>query len=528
MICVLLLAVLAADDLTPPVPRPTAEQLRFFENHVRPVLAEHCLKCHGPKKQWAGLRLDSRDALLKGGDTGPAIDPRKPASSLLIRAVRHEDENLQMPPEEKLSVRQIADLTRWVEMGTPFPDASPASARSRDPNHWAFQPPVDRSLPSVMNVAWAESPIDRFILAKLEEEGVPPAPPADRRTLIRRVTFDLTGLPPTPSEIEAFWADERPEAYARLVDRLLDSVAYGERWGRHWLDVARYADSNGLDENVAHGNAWRYRDYVVSSFNRDKRFDRFIVEQLAGDLLTAANEAHRQELLIATGFLAIGPKVLAEVNQAKMQMDIIDEQIDTVGRVFLGLTLGCARCHDHKFDPIGADDYYGLAGIFKSTRTMESYTKIAKWHENPLTPAAAAIKAECEGKLAAKKRVVDEFIAKADQYARDNVAKDARPLDNLEALYPEATKAELKKLRDELAELEKNLPEYPSAMGVTEDKVTDVAIHIRGNPLKLGDVIPRRTLPVVQGAHAAQFAPAESGRRQLAQWLVDPRHPLTT
>jgi mono/diheme cytochrome c family protein len=315
---------------------PTAEELAYFETSVRPVLVEHCQKCHGPEKQWAGLRLDSREAALAGGDSGPAVMPGAPDESLVIRAVRHEDEGLKMPKDGQLSDDQIAALVRWAEMGAPFPAAPADGARSRDPNHWAFQPPIDPPIPAVQDGAWPRSPIDNFILAQLEAAGLTPAAPADKRTLIRRATFDLTGLPPTPAEIEEFLADDRPDAYARLVDRLLDMPAYGERWGRHWLDVARYADSNGLDENVAHGNAWRYRDYVVASFNRDKPFDRFIVEQLAGDLLPAADEAQLHEQLIATGFLSIGPKVLAEVDQDKMRMDIVDEQIDTFGRAFWG------------------------------------------------------------------------------------------------------------------------------------------------------------------------------------------------
>ena len=270
------------------------------------------------------------------------------------------------------------------------------------------------------------------------------------------MTFDLIGLPPTPEEIDAFLADDRPDAFARLVDRLLASPAYGERWGRHWLDVARYADSNGLDENVAHGNAWRYRDYVVAAFNSDKPYDRFVVEQLAGDLLPAADQAERHEQLIATGFLAIGPKVLAEVDEAKMQMDIVDEQIDTVGRAFLGLTLGCARCHDHKFDPIDTADYYGLAGIFKSTRAMENYKKVARWHENVLpSPEADAIKAEYDAQLAAKKQAIDAFVAEADEKVRASLSPGATLPEKLETLYPDETKAELKKLRDELAQLRK-------------------------------------------------------------------------
>lgn len=527
MIGALLCIVLAAEEPAR-IPPPTAEQVRFFETNVRPVLVEHCEKCHGSKKQWAGLRLDSRDALLKGGDSGAAIVPGKPKESLLIRAVKHEDEDLKMPEDGKLADRQIADLVKWVEMGAPYPEAAKTGGRIRDPNHWAFRPRAETAIPDVKNGAWVQSDLDRFILARLEAAGIAPTGRADKRTLIRRVTYDLTGLPPTPAEIEAFLADDRTDAYAQLVDRLLDSTAYGEKWGRHWLDVARYADSNGLDENIAHGNAWRYRDYVVTAFNRDKPFDKFIVEQLAGDLLPAADEAQRHEQLIGVGFLSIGPKVLAEVNQTKMQMDIVDEQLDTVGRVFLGMTLGCARCHDHKFDPIDTADYYALAGIFKSTLTMDSYTKIAKWHENLLSSdAAKAMQAEYDAKLASKKKSLEDFIAQADKQARESLAADAKPPEKLETLYPEATKAELKKLRDELAALEKNPPELPAAMGVTEDKITDLAIHVRGNPLKLGEVIARRTPPVMKGPVVPQFSASESGRRQLAEWLIDPQHPLT-
>ena len=529
MIALLLCVVLTAEQPANNSP-PTAEQLRFFETNVRPVLVEHCQKCHGAKKQWAGLRLDSREALLRGGDSGAAIVPGKPNESLLIRAVRQVDDKLKMPEDGKLSDRQIADLVRWVELGAPFPDAPKNAGRTRDPNHWAFQALADSIVPAVKNSAWSESIVDRFVLAKLEAAGLAPAPRAEKRTLIRRVTFDLLGLPPTPDETEVFLSDESPDAFARLVERLLASPAYGEKWGRHWLDVARYADSNGFDENIAHGNAWRYRDHVVAAFNRDQPIDRFIVEQLAGDLLPADNEAQRHQQLIATGFLSIGPKVLAEVDQAKMRMDIVDEQLDTVGRVFLGLTLGCARCHDHKFDPIDTADYYGLAGVLKSTKTMDTYTKVAKWHENELPSATlTAMRVEYESQLAAKKKAVDEFVAQADKQVRDKLAADGteKPPEKLETLYPDATKAELTKLREAFATLEKNPPDYPAAMGVSEDKVIDVPVHVRGNPLKLGDVIPRRTPPVLRGPQAPKFADTASGRLELAQWLTDPQHSLT-
>jgi len=526
----LLSLTIGAND---PAVAPTAEQLRFFETSVRPVLAEHCLQCHGPEKQWANLRLDARDALLKGGDTGPAIVAGKPDESRLMRAVRQVDDDLKMPPEgPKLTDRQIADLARWIEMGAPFPATTDTpQQRTRDANHWAFQPPQPVSIPTVQNAAWVQSPIDNFILARLEAQGLQPLGLADKRTFIRRVTFDLLGLPPTPEEIEAFLADDRPDASVRLVDRLLASPAYGERWARHWLDVARYADSNGLDENVCHGNAWRYRDYVVSAFNRDEPFDRFIVAQLAGDLLPWTDEAQRHEQLIATGFLGIGPKVLAEVDEAKMQMDIVDEQIDTVGRAFLGLTLGCARCHDHKFDPISTADYYGLAGIFKSTRTMEHFKKVARWHENVLeSPQSRALQAEYDAQIAAKQQAIDILLgtvppASSDDKPSNPKAGGTGPTG--ESRLSADDKAALKKLRDELAQLQKTPPELPSAMGTTEATVADVAIHIRGNPLKLGDVVERHVPPVLRGPASRQFSANESGRREFAQWLIDPQHPLT-
>ena len=508
---------------------PTAEQIRFFETSVRPVLVEHCQKCHGPAKQWNGLRVDSREALLRGGDSGPAVVPGQPEESRLIRAVRHVDAELQMPPDGKLTDRQIADLARWVEMGTPFPAAESTGRPARDPNHWAFHPAGDHPMPDVLNAEWQQSPIDHFILAKLEAADLKPAAFADKRTLIRRVTFDLIGLPPTPNEIAAFQADEGPDAFARLVDRLLASPAYGERWGRHWLDVARYADSNGLDENVAHGNAWRYRDYVVASFNRDKPFDQFLTEQLAGDLLAARDQDLRHEQLIATGFLAIGPKVLAEVDEAKMQMDIVDEQIDTLGRAFMGLTLGCARCHDHKFDPIDTADYYGLAGIFKSSSAMENYKKVARWHENVLpSPETNRLKAEHDAQVAAKKKAIDDFLAEADEKVRATLSPGASLLEKLETLYPAETKAELKKLRTALTQFQKEGPDLPSAMGVCEAAVADEAIHVRGSPIKLGDVVARHVPPTVRGAAAPKFSSSESGRRELASWLIDPNHPLTS
>lgn len=508
--------------------QPSAEQVRFFETSIRPVLAEHCYKCHGPTKQKADLRLDSRDAILKGSLSGPVVSAGQPGKSLLIKAVRHEDEALEMPPGKKLSDRQIADLARWIKMGLPFPQTPVVQRGEKDRDFWDFKPPAAPPSPAVRDKSWPRSRLDHFVLARLEERGLTPARPADRRSLIRRATFDLIGLPPTPDEVDAFVNDLSPQAFAKVVDRLLASPHYGERWGRHWLDVVRYADSNGLDENVAFGNAWRYRDYVVAAFNQDMPYDQFLLEQIAGDLLPAPGPEVKDRLLIATGFLALGPKVLAEVDERKMEMDIIDEQVDTFGRVALGLTLGCARCHDHKFDPFTMEDYYGLAGIFKSTRTMETFTKIARWHENPLQSGGQpAKKAEYDRLLKTKKDAINDLTRKADEQVKAAAKAGTTLPKNLEALYPEKVKIELRQLRQDLAILQKSAPEVPSAMGVTEGTVVDVPIHVRGSHLKLGKVALRNVPRVLAGPEPPTISKQQSGRLELARWLIRPDHPLT-
>ncbi len=388
-----------------------AKALEFFENKVRPLLAQQCNACHNEKNTKGGLRLDTAAGFFKGGDTGPLVVPGDPEKSLLLQAVNYTQDHLKMPPQGKLKPQQIADLTQWVKMGAPWPNYQGPGGGAQGPGgawgkggqlfspeqkaFWAFQPVKDPAVPGVKNKAWVKSPIDAFILSRLEAKGLKPAAPADKRTLLRRVTFDLTGLPPTPAEVEAFLADNSPDAFARVVDRLLATPAYGERWGRHWLDVARYADSNGLDENTAFGNAWRYRDYVVKAFNQDKPYDQFVREQLAGDLMPASgNEELDRDRMVATGFLALGPKVLAEPDKQKMVMDIVDEQIDTTGKAFMAFTLGCARCHDHKFDPFPTRDYYSLAGIFKSTRTMATLNTVARVLERPLADKEAVARVE--------------------------------------------------------------------------------------------------------------------------------------
>jgi hypothetical protein len=529
---ILLLAPRApAEDLSP-------QDVEFFEKKVRPLLVAHCYECHS---QQAGepegeLLLDHKSGWEQGGDLGPAVIPRDPDQSLLIKAVRYRDSDLQMPPSGKLSDAEIAALEEWVRRGAPDPRTSAAPTRREKQEwsleegrqHWSFRPSLRPSLPEVKDRSWPRSPIDFFILAELEKHGLRPAPAADKRTLIRRATFDLTGLPPTPRDVEEFLADDSPGAFARVVDRLLDSPRYGERWGRHWLDVARYADSNGLDENIAHGNAWRYRDWVVTAFNRDLPFGDFLQWQLAGDLLPTDDEPLRRERLVATGFLSLGPKVLAESDEQKMRWDIVDEQIDTVGKAFLGLTLGCARCHDHKFDPVPTTDYYALAGIFGSTQTMESYKRIARWYEHPLpTPEELERQKEHQAAVAARKTEVEAIVQTANEQLLATLGEGAELPKDAETRYPEETKAKLKAARDELAKLEKSAPEVSSAMGVTDGDVADVAVQIRGSYLNAGEIVPRRFPQVLAGEEQSPLPADHSGRLQLAEWMADPHHPLT-
>jgi len=350
--------------------------IEFFENRIRPHLVQHCYDCHSAqaKKLKGGLRLDTRDSLMQGGDSGPVLIPGDPERSLLIRAVRQSEANLAMPPAQdgrsRLPEQVIADLTTWVKLGAPYPETPlDSTARSGpDPKaHWSFQPVGKPPVPPVNTSTWLRTSVDPFILARLEAQSASPAPPADRRTLIRRATFDLTGLPPSPQEIDTFLADPLPDAFARVVDRLLDSPHYGERWGRHWLDVVRYADTAGETADYPVPDAWRYRNYVINAFNTDKPYDEFLREQIAGDILARTGpREHYAERVTATGFLAVSRRF--GFDSENYHHLTIQDTIDTLGQTVLGLSLGCARCHNHKFDPIPATDYYALYGIFESTR----------------------------------------------------------------------------------------------------------------------------------------------------------------
>ncbi len=356
---VLLLATAPSVRAAQESAKPDREGLDFFESRVRPVLVDRCYSCHSRKaeKLKGGLLLDTREGVLKGGISGPAIVPGDPERSLLVRALRRTDENLQMPPKKPLDPEQVADFEAWVKRGAPDPRVSTAALPAPSKTHWAFQPVKDPAPPAVRDASWARNPLDRFVLAKLEDRGLRPAPPADRRTLLRRATFDLHGLPPTPEEVAAFEADPSPDAFERVVERLLASPRYGERWARHWLDVARYADTKGYAfEERRFAYSWGYRDWVIRAMNEDLPYDRFLLLQIAGEQV-AQDPRDRA----AMGFLTIGRKFLNNVP------DIIDDRLDVIFRGTQGLSLGCARCHDHKYDPIPTKDYYSLYGVMASS-----------------------------------------------------------------------------------------------------------------------------------------------------------------
>ncbi len=509
-------AAVAVDSATSrslPIADPAA--IEFFETHVRPVFVEHCYECHGPESDHeAGLRVDGLASLLIGGDSGPAIVAGKPEESLLIDAINYGD-IYQMPPENKLPAEKIAALTKWVKMGAPWPGAQGLNAEEikarkhsheytdEDRSHWSFQPLIEPTVPAVKQRSWPKSPIDRFVLAQLEAQGFVPAPSADKKTLIRRATYDLHGLPPTPEEVRSFLQDDSPDAFGRVVDRLLESPRYGERWGRHWLDVARYADSNGWDNNRLHSNAYRYRDYVVASFNDDLSFDRFIIEQLAGDLLPYKNREERNRLWIATGFLALGPKPLLKNDVPLTEMDVVDEQIRTVSGAFMSLTFGCCRCHDHKFDPLPSTDYYALAGIFKSTKVIDTYdTRIHRcWTERAL----------------GSKDDEERHQYMKQEYDRVN---DLRRITGDQKIK-EVHIAEMAVVRTKLAKI-------PVAVAVREGQVADCAVHLRGNPQTQGEIVPRRFPIILAGPAQTPLPDESSGRLELAQWLASGDHPLTS
>ncbi|MDZ4849258.1 MAG: DUF1553 domain-containing protein [Pirellulaceae bacterium] len=532
---------------------PSPSQLAFFEAKVRPLLAKHCYECHSAdsEKVKGGLLLDSKEGWLMGGDSGEAIEIGKPGTSLLIESVRYTDPSLQMPPKYQLSEPEIGILEAWIEMGAPDPRTGTMVKKAagvdweKGKNHWAFQPVAKPAPPVVKNTAWVKDDLDKFILAKIEEADLKPAVDVDRFALIRRVTLDLTGLPPSVSEVGAFVRDPGTddEALARVVDHLLKSSAFGERWGRHWLDVARYADSVGKTRNVPFPYAWRYRNYVIDSLNADKPYNEFIAEQVAGDLMKAKDPKDREQKLIATGLLALGSMDLNERDEDQFQLDRIDDQMDTLGRAMMGLTLGCARCHDHKFDPIAQTDYYAMAGIFASTKTLSGQQHRQGGSKEYQQPSLLV-------------RIGSQSSAKTAVVKNDNSAQIARlekRLKQIEVLSKSktASKKERNELRQEYAQVRQQLaklneppasptnknkkgygdenvdPNASLAMAATEGKIQDLALRVRGEPDIKGEVIHRAFPVILKQSSMPTLSDTSSGRLEMAQWLTSREHPLT-
>lgn len=553
---------------------------KFFEAKIRPVLVEHCYECHSAEsgQLGGGLQLDSRDALLAGGDSGSAIVPGKPKESLLLKAIQHADPDLIMPPEEtgvRLSEDVVADFEKWIRSGAvdPRTEAAGAAKKKYDPEAakewWAWQPRKPVAPPRVSDESWVRQPLDRFILDQLQREGLKPSCDADRVTLVRRLAFDLTGLPPTVSELYDYALSPAPLPLESLVDRYLDSPRYGERMGRRWLDVARYAESSGKDFNATFPHAWRYRDYVIDAFNEDMSYRSFLMEQIAGDLLPSQSVSVKARRTIATGFLALGPKGLNEANPRQFATDLADEQIDSVSQAFLGLTIACARCHDHKFDPITQRDYTAVAGIFLSTETRfgsqgnnngRNRGKLSELPRSFVDEQAygEAVSPEEYRRLKERVEQLEEDRRAAALAARERPSTDAK----------NNPRRELNRIQQQLVTLETELTRYNEdgslqalAMGVNDKPVAmprpvfaqgrrkamqafanaqrrgglpfelqtihDSPLFERGEIDRPSERVPRGLPAFFAGDKQVDIPSSSSGRLELARWIADDDNALT-
>jgi hypothetical protein len=527
----------------------------FFEKHIRPVLVAKCHKCHSAdsKEVKGNLLLDTRKGIRAGGDSGKAVVPGNIEDSILLEAIRWE--GLEMPPNEQLPADVIALFEKWIKIGAPDPRDGDTTGIRRTIDFetarefWAFRPIEQPAIPQVKGSQsnWPVSDIDRFVLARLQQDGLSPVGDAEPLTLVRRIYFDLIGLPPTPEQVDQFLADaakDRTAAIASLIDRLLTSPQFGERWGRHWLDVVRYGESTGMERNATYPQAWRYRDYAIAAFNKDKPFNDFIREQVAGDRLPFESPEQRKEQVIATAFLAMGPKSLNGNNREKFAMDVADEQIDVTTRAFLGLTAACARCHDHKFDPIPQGEYYALAGIFRSTETFygtvqangnRNAGRLLAFSNGDVSPAA--VKANPKGRKKSKTGAANTL-----NKARKRLQVVQRQLKGKPSqekrLRPAITKAQaqVKKLEAQVAAEKKPAPE-PAAKGGPPPELlmavldagnpSDTELRLRGEPNDKGRSVPRGFLTIGSVGHVPEIEPDGSGRLELANWLTQTDNPLT-
>jgi hypothetical protein len=503
---------------------PSEEQLAFFEKRIRPLLVNRCYECHSAVADSVegGLLLDSRAGIVKGGDNGAAIVPGEPAASRLIQAVKHSDSALTMPPDGKLSDEEIADLERWIKERAPDPRKEDTLAVMKAKNAidwnqarqwWSLKPIATSSPPKIKDDSWPRNDIDRFILAQIEREGLAPSADAEKRTLIRRATFDLIGLPPTPEEVDAYLADDSPNAFAKVVDRLLDSPRYGERWGRHWLDVVRYADTAGDNSDFPIPQMRHYRDWVIKAINEDLAYDQFVRAQIAGDLLPET-ELARRDALVATGYLANARRFGSRVDDYPQHLTI-EDTIDNFGRAFLGLTVNCARCHDHKFDPIPASDYYALYGIFNSTQYPWPGIELDQQQRRLIPLASREEVAAFEKDKADRQKELDATVKELEKAAKAAAGDEKKKL--------EAEELEARKIATQNA---RRLPPYELIYAVAESSDRgDAAIQIKGDPAKPGEIVPRHFLTALGGA-ALNEQDSSSGRLALAQWLFSETNPL--
>ncbi len=541
------------------------EQLDYFETHVRPALVKYCYECHSVDagESRGGLYLDTREAMREGGSSGPIFDEEKPEWSLFVDAITWADRDYEMPPKEKMPEDVIDALVKWVEMGAPDPRerevyvAESTIDIEAGKSHWAYQMPVRP----------AERSIDALVEAKRREAELKPVAAADPLSLLRRLTFDLTGLPPTPPEVKAFYRDYKADpaaAYQKKVEQLLASPQYGERWGRHWLDVVRFAESSGT-LNIVYPYAWRFRNYVIDSFNEDKPYDQLITEHLAGDLLPAADDQQRQKNLIATGYLALGPKKQNEKNRQVFRMNLIDEQIDTTTRGFMATTVACARCHDHKFDPIATTDYYAMAGIFSSTETLWGTVAGNQNHRTsellPLPIADAGMSREDQGNLYEETQAKLKELVARNNYLRGRPSNTglgnkgsqkgtkgkgkgkgtggggkASPEERQALMEQEGIeKKDLVRLKQQILRTQSALsflnPDGSAktfAMGAREGSVGDANVLISGDINKPAQQVERGFVEVIEVADAPSIASGASGRLELAEWITSEHNPLTS
>ena len=490
----------------------------FFESKIRPVLATHCFECHGHKDK-GGLKLDSREAILQGGDSGPAIVLGKPQKSLLMTAVQHADPELEMPPKKKLPPEVIADLSQWIYDGAVWPEGkalgfATGEITAEQRKHWAYQPLKGNTAQTPPG----ENFIDEHVRGRLKEQGLQSVDLADRRTLIRRVTFNLTGLPPTPMEVEAFLKDQKADAWYRVVERLLASPRYGERWGRHWLDLVRYADTAGDAGDYPIPEAYKYRNYVIDAFNKDKPYNQFVREQIAGDQLPAENEEQRWEQTIATGYIAISRRI--GVSPHKLRHITIEDTLNNLGKTFLGLTIGCARCHDHKFDPIPTADYYALYGIFDSSVYPHAGAEHSP-HRHSFVYRMGKAKAD---------EVLKPFRSKLEPWnkkERDqfNLYQSFQREVVTGSITRQSVWAGLEGIRARRAEVAKTFPNSDIAYAIVDGSVSDVSIHKQGNPRDLGPKVRRGFLQILGGQQLPENTKG-SGRLELANWLTSSAEPL--